>query len=181
MKRSEPGRDVLTVGFISLGCPKNRVDSQTMAGILLGDGIALAPSPEEADVVIVNTCAFIEDARAESLEAIEAACRLKAAGPCRAVLVTGCFPQRYRERLGDMLPGVDAFIGLDELTEVAAVVRRLGRGERRIVQVSDRSGRLFEPPATGVVFSTGPYAYVKIAEGCDHRCTFCAIPGIRGA
>lgn len=171
----------LTVGFISLGCPKNRVDSQIMADALLADGIRLAPSPEEADVIIINTCAFIEDARAESVEAIQSACLLKSEGRCRAILVAGCLSQRYRDELRKSLPDVDGFIGLDELQKVAAVARRLGHGEAGIVDISDTAQRLFEPTQPGVVFSTGSYAYVKIAEGCNHRCTFCAIPAIRGA
>ena len=152
-----------------------------MADGLLADGVSLAPSPEDADVIIVNTCAFIADAREESLDAIRSACRLKTEGACRAVLVAGCLPQRYRAEIGKLLPDVDAFIGLDELDKAADVVRRLARGEQGITQISSKSVRLFEPKQPGVVFSTGSYAYLKIAEGCNHHCAFCAIPGIRGA
>jgi len=100
---------------------------------------------------------------------------------CQAVLVAGCFPQRYRGDIRTRLPEVDAFIGLDDLDRVADTVQRLARGEQGIVEVSEKTTRLFEPALPGVVFSTGPYAYLKVAEGCNHRCTFCAIPGIRGA
>ena len=178
--RPHPTSNDLTVGFISLGCPKNRVDSQIMADALRSSGIALAPSPEEADVVIVNTCAFIEEARDESLKAIHSVCHLKTQGSCRAVLVAGCFPQRYRTELKTLLPDVDGFIGLDELQNVGDVVRRLGGGEQNIVEISRKAVRLYEPTLPGVILSTGPYAYLKIAEGCNHHCTFCAIPGIRG-
>ena len=171
----------LSVGFISLGCAKNLVDSQIMAGALHAEGIGLARSPEEADVVLVNTCAFIDAAREESIETIRGACALKQqAGPCRAVLVAGCLPQRYREELRQRLPQVDAFIGLDELDRVGGVVRRLAEGETSIVEVSPRARRLFEPGPQQVVFSGGAHAYLKVAEGCNHRCAFCAIPGIRG-
>jgi ribosomal protein S12 methylthiotransferase len=171
--------DLVSVGFISLGCAKNLVDSQTMAGALLAHGLALAPTPEEADVVIVNTCAFIEDAREESAEMILSACQLKLEGACRAVVVSGCLPQRYRERVATSFPDVDAFIGLDQLDQIPDVVRRVASGHRGIMDVSAHATRLFEAEAP-VVFTGGPYAYLKIAEGCDHACGFCAIPGIRG-
>ena len=170
----------VSVGFISLGCAKNLVDSQIMAGVLVKEGMRLAASPEEADVVLVNTCAFIEEAREESLDAIRAACRLKTDGTCRAILVAGCYPQRYRDRLREQLPDVDAFIGVDELERVGAVVRDLIAGARGGIEVSATPGRLFEPPVPGLVFSNGCYAYLKIAEGCNHPCAFCAIPAIRG-
>ena len=170
----------ITVGFISLGCAKNLVDSQVMAGSLVSAGIALARSPEEADVIVVNTCSFIEDAREESVDAVLSACSLKKTGPCRAVIVTGCLPQRYDTELSKSLPEVDAFIGLDELEEIPDIVARVGRGESGIRRVSAASSGLFEPKIPALVFTGGPFAYLKIAEGCSHGCTFCAIPGIRG-
>jgi len=169
----------LSVGFISLGCAKNLVDSQIMAGRLVTANITLAPTPEEADVIIVNTCSFIEEAREESMEMILSACQLKQDGDCQAVLVAGCLPQRYRDRIQDALPDVDAFIGLDDLDRVPEIVRALGNGERNIIAISEHSERLFDP-VVPVVFSGGAHAYLKIAEGCNHRCAFCAIPGIRG-
>ncbi len=174
-------RAPLSVGFISLGCAKNLVDSQVMADRLLAASLRLAPAPEAADVVIVNTCAFIADAREESLAMIRQACSWKRRGPCRAVLVAGCLPQRYRTRVRAALPEVDGFIGLDELDQVGDLVRQLGAGTRGVLTVSERATRLYEPGAAGVVFSGGPYAYLKLAEGCNHRCAFCAIPAIRGA
>jgi len=170
----------LSVGFISLGCAKNLVDSQVMAGCLLSAGITLAHSPEEADVIVVNTCSFIEDAREESIDAVLNACELKKTAHCRAVIVAGCLPQRYDAELAKSLPEVDAFIGLDELEEIADIVERVGRGESGVRRVSDRARALFEPSMPALVFTGGPFAYLKIAEGCNHGCTFCAIPGIRG-
>lgn len=151
-----------------------------MAGALLEEGIALAPAPEQADVIVVNTCAFIKDARDESADAIRSACRLKAAGRCRAVVVAGCLPQRERDAIAERFPGVDAVIGVDALRKLGDVVRRIQRGERGIRELSPTSRRLFDPGRRLVVLSGGPYAYLKIAEGCNHRCAFCAIPGIRG-
>jgi ribosomal protein S12 methylthiotransferase len=170
----------LSVGFVSLGCAKNLVDSEHMATALRRAGVALARSPDEADVVLVNTCGFIGDAKEESLDAVFEACARKRRGLCRAVVVTGCLIQRYRRELPDLLPEVDAFVGLDELEEVGRVVRALEAGEKRVVAVGEHPRRVFEPGADRVLLSGGPFAYLKIAEGCNHRCAFCAIPMIRG-
>jgi ribosomal protein S12 methylthiotransferase len=172
----------ISVGFVSLGCAKNLVDSQVMAGVLVKEGIALARSPEEADVVIVNTCSFIEDARKEAAETIVEVCGLKKSGQCRAVLVTGCLPQRYGHDLKKQFPDVDAFIGIDQLDRAGEIIRLVLDGETKkdIVEVSETPSRLFEPELPGIVFTGGPFAYLKIAEGCNHHCSFCAIPGIRG-
>lgn len=175
-RRSDP----VSIGFISLGCAKNLVDSQVMAGVSLDEGIVLAMSPEEADVVIVNTCAFIDTAREESVEAIINACELKRNGRCRGVVVAGCMAQRYRDDLAKSLPDVDAFIGLDELENIGGVVLAVAGGASGILEVSENPVRLFEPRIPDLAFTCGPYAYIKIAEGCNHKCSFCSIPGIRG-
>jgi ribosomal protein S12 methylthiotransferase len=151
-----------------------------MAGVSLDEGIVLAMSPEEADVVIVNTCAFIDAARDESVEAIISACELKQKGNCRAVVVAGCMTQRYREELVESLPEVDAFIGVDELENVGRVVLAVASGSSGILEVTDSPKRLFEPRIPDLALTGGPFAYVKIAEGCNHKCAFCSIPGIRG-
>ncbi len=186
-RRIEPenGRAVahskkVSVGFISLGCAKNVADAQVMAGLLLDAGLALAPRPEAADVLIVNTCAFIEAARAEAAAAILQACAHKAAGGCRGVVVTGCLPQRYGARLLSAFPGVDAVAGIDELDRVPAIVRAVAAGDRGRVAVSGVPSRLFGPTRPALSFSGGPFSWLKIAEGCDHVCAFCAIPAIRG-
>ena len=168
------------VGVISLGCAKNLVDSEHLIASLLRAGLRLTPDPEEADLLLVNTCAFIHDAREEAIDAILEACRRKAKGPCRGVIVTGCLPQRYRHQLARALPEADAFLGLDALDRVGDIALRLLRGEGPIRDIPGEAVRLFEPSGPRVVLSAGPYAYLKIAEGCDHRCGFCAIPGIRG-
>lgn len=170
----------LSVGFISLGCAKNLVDSEHMAAVLRAEGIVLAPSPEEADVILVNTCGFIGDAKEESIDAILKACARKQAGQCRAVVVAGCLIQRYKEELQRAIPEVDAFIGLDQLPAIGRVVRQLGEGVSGILEVSEVSRKVFSPLPSRIILTGGPFAYLKIAEGCNHKCAFCAIPGIRG-
>ena len=171
----------VTVGFISLGCSKNLVDSQVMAGFLKAGHIALAPSPEAADVILVNTCSFIEAAREEAAEAILSACAHKAGGGCRAVVVTGCLVQRYRERLRKAFPDVDAFLGIDELERIAGVVEKVAGGKRcGVVAEAGDASKVYSPPYPTLLFTGGPFAYLKIADGCDHRCAYCAIPNIRG-
>ena len=174
------GEAPFSVGFISLGCAKNLVDSEHMATVLRAEGITLARTPEEAEVILVNTCGFIGDAKEESIDAILQACARKQTGPCRAVIVAGCLIQRYQAELRRAIPEVDAFIGLDQLPQIAKVVRRLAGGERHIYDVSPVSEKVFNPLPGRILLTGGAYAYVKIAEGCNHRCAFCAIPGIRG-
>ncbi len=170
----------VSVGFISLGCSKNLVDAQVMAGFLLDEGIRLAPSPEEADVVVVNTCSFIGEAREEAADTILRVCQHKAAGGCRGLVVTGCLAQRYGRRLLQSFPEVDAFLGVDELDRIGTLVKRVAAGKRGLVAVSATPSRLFNPSRPALSFSGGPFAWLKIAEGCNHACAFCAIPGIRG-
>lgn len=170
----------MSVGFISLGCPKNLVDSEVIAADVLKAGFHLGRRPERSDVVIVNTCAFIMDAKKEAVEAILDACRWKRSGKVRFVIVAGCLPQRYRSELPGLFPEVDAFIGVDQVNRAAAVIGGLLDGRRSIVEVSARARAVINPPARRAIFTEAPYAYLKIAEGCNHHCAFCAIPHIRG-
>jgi len=170
----------VTIGFMSLGCAKNLVDSEIIATDLMAAGFRMAPTPERADVVIVNTCAFIRDAKEESIDAVLEACAWKQHGRCRAVLVAGCLPQRYRRKIQSLLPEVDAFMGLDELRQAGVIIRRVLRGERPVALISPLAQAVLEPPENRLLFTGAPYAYVKIAEGCNHTCAFCAIPQIRG-
>ncbi|MFA5043725.1 MAG: 30S ribosomal protein S12 methylthiotransferase RimO [Kiritimatiellia bacterium] len=170
----------ITVGFISLGCAKNLVDSEIIVSGLTAAGFRLAPAPKCADVVIVNTCAFVRDAKAESIDAVLEACAWKQRGRCRAVLVAGCLPQRYRREIQALLPEVDAFIGLDALKQAGAVIRRVLQGERSVMAIAPSARAVLEPSGNRLLFTGAPYAYVKIAEGCNHACAFCAIPQIRG-
>lgn len=168
------------VGFISLGCAKNLVDTEHIAACLREEGIELATSPEVAEAIVINTCGFIGPAKKESLAAIQKACARKAAGLCRWVLVGGCLAQREGVKLARALPEVSAFFGLDQLDQVGVLIRRLAAGEDRLNVIGKQVIRTFEPRSNRLVFTGGPFGYVKIAEGCNHRCGFCAIPLFRG-
>jgi ribosomal protein S12 methylthiotransferase len=169
-----------TFSMVSLGCPKNLVDSERMLGLLREDGWQLVTDPRGSDLVIVNTCAFIDASRQESYGAIREMLDLKAAGDTRGVIVAGCLAERQKESLLDELPGVDAVIGVFSRDEVARAAERLlgGLGDQRSVfrpapaRALDDSGRMRVTPRH--------MAYLKISEGCDRTCTFCAIPRMRG-
>ncbi|MDO5462574.1 MAG: 30S ribosomal protein S12 methylthiotransferase RimO [bacterium] len=177
-----------SIGIISLGCSKNLADTEVMAGSLLQAGYRLSPSPDHADVILVNTCAFIEPARAEGAENIMAACAHKANGACKAVIVAGCMSQRYREQMEEAFPDVDAFLGVDDLDRLVDILKALEAKRRpSVTELSqplyDRPAlptRLFDKPMPSLRLTGPVFAYVKIAEGCNHACAFCAIPQFRG-
>ena len=170
------------VGFLSLGCSKNLVDLQIMADHLLTAGYDVGVEHSEADVILVNTCAFIEAARQEAVDAIENACQYKASGTCSVVIVTGCLAQRYKTNIFKVCPMVDAVVGVDQLDELPKIIDEI-LAKKSANYCTIQAGlptRLFEPLDEGFVFTGGPYAYLKLGEGCMHACAFCAIPGIRG-
>ncbi|GAB4231176.1 MAG: 30S ribosomal protein S12 methylthiotransferase RimO [Acidobacteriota bacterium] len=164
------------VGLVSLGCPKNLVDSEVMLGHLVEEGYEITAAPQEADVIIVNTCAFIEDAKEESIETILEMAAYKEHGKCRRLVVTGCLAQRYREQIQRELPEVDAVLGVNEIPAVA----RACDGDGALTVLEEQPLYLYDEREPRVL-TTPPYtAYIKIAEGCDHPCTFCVIPRMRG-
>jgi ribosomal protein S12 methylthiotransferase len=173
-------RQTARIGFVSLGCAKNLVDSEIFAHELMKAGYKLAESPERSDILIINTCAFIADAKKEAIDAIFNACELKRRGKTKMVIVAGCLPQRYRASIRSLFPDVDAFIGVDGLKKIPSVVNRLLNGQIGIREISTVPRAIINPNPERIVFTSAPYAYLKIAEGCDHRCAFCAIPQIRG-
>ena len=183
-KPAPPPAASVRVAFLSLGCAKNLVDTEVMLGHLDRAGAVLVREPAGADVVVVNTCGFIEAAREESVRTILEAAELKASGAIRRLVVAGCLVQRYAAELRESLPEVDAWIGLDELSSVPA---RVGIGPGPRETAAPAAGG---PPApssylldheTPRRLATPPWtAFVKVAEGCDHVCAFCAIPAIRG-
>jgi ribosomal protein S12 methylthiotransferase len=168
------------VGFVSLGCPKNLLDSEVMLGHLTRSGYELTQAPEEAEVLVVNTCGFIDAAKQESIDTILEMARYKKDGNCRRLVVTGCLAQRYSGNISDELPEVDAIIGLDQLhTIVDASEGKTRRVES--LQADGSAAYLYDHLAPRVLTTPRHYAYIKISEGCDYPCTFCIIPKIRGA
>ena len=189
---------MITVGLISLGCAKNLIDSEVMIGHLAQAGMCLTPEPELADVLIVNTCSFIDLAKKESIDAVFGAVQERSADPARArqkIIVAGCLSQRFAADLPGIMPEVDAFIGLDQITKVAPIIQHL-LGKDNAAEVAKTEGPAatddprdfvtlkpqYVPDYVTPRFRLTPdhYAYVKIAEGCNHTCSFCIIPQIRG-
>jgi ribosomal protein S12 methylthiotransferase len=162
--------------MISLGCAKNRVDGEVMLGHLERAGAQLTSDPAAADIVVVNTCGFIDDAKRESIESILEVAQAKSEGGVRRLVVAGCMAQAYAAELREEIPEIDAFVGLDELERIVAAVR--GELDRHL---PDQRGalRLYDHRHPRIL-STGSYAYLKVAEGCDNPCTFCHIPAMRG-
>jgi ribosomal protein S12 methylthiotransferase len=179
-----PGSPKGNYAFISLGCPKNTVDSERMLGKLAQDGYTLQPDATGADVVVVNTCGFIEPARQESLAVIREMLALKAAGKVGAVVVAGCMAERQREVLLEQVPEVDQIVGVFGREDIAAVVQR---ATHRQAHLADEQRSLFRPAPVRALEDTARlritpkhFAYLKISEGCDRLCTYCAIPKMRG-
>ena len=165
------------VSFISLGCSKNLVDTEVMLHNLHRAGFEITFEPEEAEIVIINTCGFIESAKRESIENILDAQELKKWGKCKHVIATGCLVERYREEVMAELPELEALVGVGSLADIAEACKAVMRGEK-YTSFGDKET---SPLGGGRVLTTAPHtAYLKIGEGCDNRCTYCAIPLIRG-
>jgi ribosomal protein S12 methylthiotransferase len=169
-----------TFAFVTLGCPKNLVDSERMLGKLAQEGYALVPDADGADVVVVNTCGFIEPARQESLAVIREMLELKQQGRLGAVVVAGCLAERKKEDLLQEVPGVDQIVGVFGREEIATVVdQAIARHQEQRVLFRPAPVRAL-PDTARLRVTPRHYAYLKISEGCDRLCTFCAIPGMRG-
>ena len=168
----------MNILFVSLGCDKNLVDSEMMLGLLAKKGYDFTDNETEADVIVVNTCCFIGDAKEESVNTLLEMSEYRKSGRCRALIVTGCLAERYRQEILDEIPEVDAVLGTasyDSITE--AVDQALGG--RHMLRCED-TGRLVLPDAKRILTTGGHYAHLKIAEGCDKHCTYCIIPHLRG-
>lgn len=168
----------MKIGTVSLGCDKNRVDTEKMLSRLSEAGHVLVGSEEEADVIIVNTCAFIDSAKAESIDEIlnASAAKCKDESKSKKIIVTGCLAQRYIDTLEKEFPEIDAILGVADYDEIASVVEKICEGDK-IYNTSGADG--FYPKR--VLTTPYHYAYLKIADGCDNKCTYCAIPSIRGS
>ncbi|NLK08123.1 MAG: 30S ribosomal protein S12 methylthiotransferase RimO [Firmicutes bacterium] len=166
------------VGMVSLGCSKNLVDSEIMLGSLEGAGYFITASPEEADVIIINTCGFIEDAKEESIDTILEMAAYKETGRCHTLLVTGCLSQRYSMELMEAIPEIDGMLGTGELDRLPELLQDAVQKLRPMYV--DLPGFIYEKELPRVLTTVGHSAYLKIAEGCDHRCAYCVIPALRG-
>jgi ribosomal protein S12 methylthiotransferase len=165
------------VGMVSLGCPKNQVDAEQMLGVLASSGFEITASQNEADVIVVNTCGFIESAKEESIGAILDAAKLKKQGKNTKLIVAGCLAQRYKDELLKELPEADAVIGTAEIKKINEICETVLTGKERILKAS---GPAMVYGLPRVRTTPRHYRYLKIAEGCSNRCSYCAIPIIRG-
>lgn len=165
------------VGMISLGCTKNRVDSELALGHLKVNGFTFVTEPKDADILLVNTCGFIESAKEESIEAILEMAEYKKTGTCRLLVVTGCLAQRYEKELWEQIPEIDLILGVNRYDTLASQIQKALGGQR--LSDCQRSDAFFEQQR--VLTTPGYTCYHKIGDGCDNRCTYCAIPLIRGA
>ncbi len=176
--RALAGGAAKTVGLLSLGCPKNLVDGEVMLGRLQEAGYRLVGQPSEADVLVVNTCAFIDSAKQESIDAILEMAREKETGRARRLVVTGCLSQRYDAELRREIPEIDATLGTGQVEQI---VRAVGGAATSLGEDGARPPRWVYDHRDPRVLSTPPWlAYVKISEGCDYTCSFCIIPTLRG-
>lgn len=170
------------VGFISLGCPKNLVDSEVMMGQLKQKGYEITADAAEADTLVVNTCGFIDSAKKESIEAILEAARLKTEGKATRLIVAGCLVERYRDELKAEMPEVDAFIGTSQINDILKVCDPATSGRSLpVIALGNQSATyLYDESTPRVLATPSHYAFIKIAEGCDRPCAFCFIPQMRG-
>lgn len=173
----------MKIGVVSLGCPKNLVDSETMLGLIHEENYEITNDPSEAEIIIVNTCGFIESAKEESINTILQMAEYKKSGSCKYIIVTGCLSQRYAEELFSELPEADAIAGVEVYDEIGSIIKRVMNGERFIMLERSKPDVIYTSKETFLprILTTPSYtAYLKIAEGCDNCCSYCAIPKIRG-
>ena len=164
--------------FVSLGCDKNRVDAEKMLGLLTQGDCLLTDNEQEADVIIVNTCCFITPAKEESIDNLLSLASWKKEGRCKALIATGCMAQRYAQEIRDEIPEVDAIVGTTAYDAIRDVIDRALQGDK--VERLEDLGKIALPEGKRFLTTGGHYAYLKIAEGCDKHCTYCAIPAMRG-
>jgi len=175
--KSKKMKNKTKIGVVSLGCPKNRVDSEIMLGILGSDGYEIVADPADANIIIVNTCAFIDDAKEESIDTVLEMAQYKEEN-CRYIIMTGCLAERYNTEIMEELPEVDAVVGTGDYHKIAEVIESLDMGEKPVLY-----GHIDDEIPEGyprMVSTGGVSAYLKIADGCDNKCTYCIIPALRG-
>jgi ribosomal protein S12 methylthiotransferase len=203
---AKKAKDIRTVAFVSLGCPKNLVDSERMLGLLAEDGLALTPDASEADAIVINTCGFLEASKTESMKEIRDAVKMKEEGRCKRVVVAGCLVQRHKTKLLADEPGIDRLVGVFDREHIVEAVRgkenprqehghflgkyhelsrELAEGSGLRVQGSGRETKtnrlpVFENDRARLRLTPRHFAYLRMSEGCNQGCTFCTIPSIRG-
>lgn len=168
---------MIRVGMVSLGCPKNQVDAERMLYLLRNGGYELVSDAALSDVVIINTCGFIESAKQEAIETILEFCTLKQEGRIKAVIVTGCLSERYKDEVLKEIPELDAVVGLGSNEDICQIIRDVCDG-RQVTSYGEKESLCFDDKR--IISTPGSFAFIKIAEGCDNCCTYCAIPSIRG-
>ena len=168
----------MKIGMVSLGCPKNLVDSEVMLGLIREKQLEITNDPAEADLIIVNTCGFIESAKEESINTVLQMAEYKQNGSCKYLVMTGCLGQRYADELFESMPEVDAIVGTDSFTDIGWVIDQVMAGKRlkHLQKLESKNGAM--PPR--MLTTPGYMAYLKIAEGCDNCCSYCIIPQLRG-
>jgi ribosomal protein S12 methylthiotransferase len=182
----------MKIGFVSLGCPKNLVDSEVMMGLTQEGGHTLTLNPADADVLVVNTCAFIDSAKEESINTILELAEFKKHGSCQRLVVTGCLAERYRDELKTLIPEIDAVLGTGEVPEIVGAIEGARKNRRiplTLIQGQplipdpnslDLPTYLYDAESPRILATPGHFAYIKVAEGCDYKCSFCIIPKLRG-
>ena len=168
---------MVRVGMVSLGCPKNQVDAERMLYLLRKDEYELVSDAALSDVVIINTCGFIESAKKEAIETILEFCTLKQEGRIKAVIITGCLAERYKDEVLKEIPEVDAVVGIGSNERICEIIKDVCKGEK-VTSYGGKESLCFDDKR--IISTPGSFAFIKIAEGCDNCCTYCAIPSIRG-
>jgi ribosomal protein S12 methylthiotransferase len=177
---AEKRQKKVTVGFVALGCPKNIVDSERMLAEIAQAGFVITAGPENADVVVINTCGFIAPAKAEAMEAVKSAAACKLKGAVKRVIVAGCLPQRLGPELFNQADGIDAIVGLGQRDNIAGIIEKT-LSCKQPAAFLDQSPQKISDDRTRLLITPGHWAYLRISEGCNHRCSFCTIPTIRGS
>ena len=182
----------MKIGFVSLGCPKNLVDSEVMMGLSQQGGHTLTPNPADADVLVVNTCAFIDSAKEESVNTILELAEFKKSGNCKRLVVTGCLGERYRDELKKQIPEIDAVLGTGDVPEIVGAIEGASKNRTIPLTLVPSQSPIPNPQSLGlptylydaesprVLATPRHFAYIKVAEGCDYKCSFCIIPTLRG-
>jgi len=176
---AKKSRKPITVGFYALGCPKNIVDSEKMLAEIAQAHLLITDEPDNADVVVINTCGFIAPAKTEALEAIKHAVNCKARGTVKKVIVAGCLPERLGTELFNQADGIDAIVGLGQRDNIARIIKKTIRSGKPAAYL-DHSCKTISNDRARLLIPPRHWAYLRISEGCNHHCSFCTVPAIRG-